>query len=235
MSQIYYITPNDIEDKNILFNFIYENMEVNYYYSDDFSLEFYIKLARAGFICVSHTQDNTQFLLPEMQFEYAVLDFQNLHISKKVQKLLKTPHLYKFSINQDLEGVLNGISKSHHDNWIENEYLKMLKQLKNYDKSDLKFKLISCELVCTETDRLIAGEVGYQIGSTYTSLSGFTSSEKRYNNYGKLQLTLLSQYLKSNNYSFWNLGHPYMQYKLDLGAKILSRKEFLQRWLIAIK
>ncbi|MGB5867556.1 MAG: hypothetical protein WBG69_06770 [Arcobacteraceae bacterium] len=235
MSQIYYITPNDIADKNILFNFIYENMEINYYYSDDFSLDFYIKLARAGFISVSHTQDNTQFLLPEMQFEYAVLDFQNLHISKKVQKLLNTPHLYSFSINQDLDGVLNGISKSHQDNWISNEYLEMLKKLKKYKEEYSNFELLSCELVCKETNRLIAGEVGYKIGSTYTSLSGFTTSEKCYNNYGKLQLTLLSKYLESNNYSFWNLGHPYMQYKLDLGAKILSRKEFLKRWLIAIK
>ena len=234
MSQIYYITQSDIEDQNILFNFVYENMDVNYYYSDNFDLDFYIKLARAGFISVSHTEDDTQFLLPEMQFEYAVLDFENLHISKKVQKLLKNAHLFTFSINENLEGVLEGIRKYHKGNWVEKEYLEMLKMLKNYKTENLNFQLISCELKCTETDRLIAGEIGYKIGSTYTSLSGFTTNEKRYNNYGKLQITLLAQYLESNNYSFWNMGHPYMQYKKDLGAKILTRKQFLQRWLVSI-
>jgi len=44
-------------------------------------------------------------------------------------------------------------------------------------------------------------------------------------------MTLLSQYLEKNQYSFWNMGHPYMQYKIDLGAKILSREEFLIKWL----
>ena len=84
MSQIYYITQEDIEDKDTLLDLIYANEKVNYYFSDNFDCEFYIKLARAGFISVSHIEDNIQYLLPEMQFEYAVLDFENLHISKKV-------------------------------------------------------------------------------------------------------------------------------------------------------
>lgn len=28
----------------------------------------------------------------------------------------------------------------------------------------------------------------------------------------------------------WNLGHPQLQYKVDLGAKIYNRKEFLELW-----
>jgi hypothetical protein len=44
-------------------------------------------------------------------------------------------------------------------------------------------------------------------------------------------MVLLALYLENNNYSFWNLGHPYMQYKFDLGAISFSREEFLKRWL----
>ena len=40
------------------------------------------------------------------------------------------------------------------------------------------------------------------------------------------------KYLEKNNFSFWNLGHPYMQYKFDLGATSFSREEFLKRWLL---
>ena len=64
MSQIPYITKEDIENKDILFEYIYTNEDINYYFSDKFDCEFYILLARAGFISVSHTEDDKQYLLP---------------------------------------------------------------------------------------------------------------------------------------------------------------------------
>ena len=84
-----------------------------------------------------------------------------------------------------------------------------------------------------ENNVLISGEIGYIIGKTYTSLSGFSSDEKCYRNYGTAQLVLLAQYLQANGFSFWNLGQPYMDYKLALGAKIYERKAFLARWFEA--
>ena len=118
---------------------------------------------------------------------------------------------------------------------MEKDYLDLLHKLKIYKHQNIDFELLSCELNCAKTNNLIAGEIGYRIGSTYTSLSGFTTKEKQYNNYGKLQMTLLCQYLEENQFSFWNMGHPYMQYKLDLGATILSREDFLVKWLSKIK
>ena len=231
MSKIYYITPNDIEDKDTLINFVYANTTVSYYYTDNFDEDFYIKLARAGFICVSHSEDNIQYLIPEMQKEYAVMDFKNLHISKKVNKLLKQENLYFFSVSNNIDCVVAGIKKYHPDNWMEKNYLNLLHKLKEYKHENIDFELLSCELTCSQTGTLVAGEIGYRINSTYTSLSGFTTKDKRYNNYGKLQMTLLARYLEKNQYSFWNMGHPYMQYKLDLGAHILNREEFLIKWL----
>ncbi len=83
--------------------------------------------------------------------------------------------------------------------------------------------------------QLVAGEIGYKIGATYTSLSGFSIKDKGFNNYGKLQLVLLAKYLQKNNYQFWNLGHPYMKYKFDLGATLFKREDFLQIWQEAKK
>ncbi len=231
MSQIYFITKENIEDKEILFDFIYPNKELNYYVSDDFSCEFYILLAKAGFISVSHILDDKQYLLPEMQFEYSVLEFQDLHISKKVNKLLKQTSLYNLSINKHFDEVLKNIKDYHEDSWIDKEYLKLLEELRDYKSDNIDFELISCELICKDTQKIVAGEIGYKINSTYTSLSGFALKDKRYNNWGKLQMTLLANYLEENNYSFWNLGHTNMQYKLDLGAKVLSRDDFLKKWI----
>lgn len=231
MSKVYYITPSDIQDKNILLNFIYANTDVSYYYSDIFDEDFYINLARAGFISVSHSEEGKQYLVPEMQKEYAVMDFENLHISKKVNKLLKQKELYSFAVSKNISKIANEIERYHKENWVEKDYLELLHKLKEYKHQYIDFEILCCELVCNKTNDLIAGEIGYRINSTYTSLSGFTTKEKQYNNYGKLQMTLLSQYLKKNNYSFWNMGHPYMQYKLDLGATILKREDFLIKWL----
>ena len=82
-----------------------------------------------------------------------------------------------------------------------------------------------------EKNTIIAGEIGYVIGETYTSLSGFCSSEKACQNYGTAQLVLLAQCLRAKGFKFWNLGHPNMDYKIKLGAKVTPRIEFLKRWL----
>ncbi len=64
------------------------NLKNDYWWSDDFSPLFYIDLAIAGFITVTHEHNGELLLIPEIQREYALLDFKDLHISKKVQKLI---------------------------------------------------------------------------------------------------------------------------------------------------
>jgi hypothetical protein len=93
---------------------------------------------------------------------------------------------------------------------------------------------VSIELYDKNNEKLVSGEIGYMISKTYTSLTGFSSKSKLYNNWGKLQMVLLAFYLEENRFDFWNLGHPYMQYKFDLGAKLYSRDDFLKRWLNSI-
>ncbi len=227
MSEILYIQKSDILDHNILYNYIYPNEEHNYYFSDIFDIDLYIALAKAGFISTSLFEDNIQYLLPEIQFEYAVLEFKNLHISKKVSKLLKKSDDYIFSINNHFEEILYLLESYHTPSWVTKRYLELLKDIKQNENKDDDFKLLSVELYCTKTNKLVAGEIGYKINTTYTSLSGFALKD----NYGKLQMTPLSKYLEENNYSFWNMGHPHMQYKKDIGATILSREDFLNKWL----
>jgi len=227
MQEIYKITPELLQDQEYLHNVIYANMQNNYYWSDEWSEDFYVELAKAGFIATSYDTLEGLVLLPEMQFDYAIIEFQNLHISKKVKRLLKRDD-YTFLFNSHFDEVIQHIEAQHKDNWLKAEYKELMKRL--YKKSYENFRLISVALLSSKSGEIIAGEIGYIIGKTYTSLSGFSSREKEYANYGTLQLVLLGKYLQEQGFSFWNLGHPHMPYKKRLGVKILSREKFLPLW-----
>ena len=116
-SVVYYLSLDDIKDENILFNYIYANEKSNFYISDDLSEEFYINQAFCGFIATSVKLENKFYLVPEMQFEYAILDFENLHISKKVKKLLDKND-FIFTINKNLDEVVKNIQYHHKTNWL---------------------------------------------------------------------------------------------------------------------
>lgn len=204
-------------------------MEENYYWSNDFSNEFYIKAAQSGFIVTSMYKNKEFLLLPEIQFDYAIMDFENIKIPKRVSKLIKEEN-YTFTINKKFNEVLESIKKHHKDSWMKEEYIIILKNIKKNNHLYKNFELISVELNDKVTGMLIAGEIGYKSNNVYTSLSGFMKRNKEYNNWGKLQLILLNSYLKKNGYNFWNLGHPQLQYKIDLGSKVYNRKDFLIRW-----
>lgn len=195
---LYLIDKNDIKEKNTLIN-IYSNTNVNYYLSDDFSKEFYILLAKTGFISTSIFIDNLFYLLPEIQFEYAILDFDNLHINKRVKKLINQNN-FEFLINKDINKILEKLDDYHKDNWLTNKYKDLIVDL--YKNPDNNFSILSIELYDKNSKELIAGEIGYKINSTYTSLSGFSSKDENYKNWGKLQMVLLALYLEKNNFSF---------------------------------
>ena len=223
---IHHLSYDDLTDQQTLHKFIYPDMFKNYYWSDDFSAEYYIAKAKAGFIAVTDYYEEEELLLPEIQFRYALLDFANLHISTKVKKLLQKRDL-QLEVSQNLDEVVEGINTLHQYNWLTPKYLGTLKASQGVDEN---FKVISA--LIREEGEVGAGEIGYMIGKTYTSLSGFSKREKEYRNYGTAQLVLLALYLKENGFAFWNLGQSYMPYKLMLGAKIFEREDFLKRWYV---
>lgn len=162
-----------------------------------------------------------------MQFEYALLDFKELHVSKKVQTLLDK-QAFTLRKNKHFEEVIEQINGYHKDSWLLPKYTQTLKAL--YTTPSSNFELCSFELIENKSNQLIAGELGYVIGKTYTSLTGFFKKEPQYNNCGKLQLVMLAHYLEKQGFDFWNLGHACMAYKIDLGAKVYQREAFLKRW-----
>jgi Leu/Phe-tRNA-protein transferase len=225
--QIPYITLEDVNSQATLEQSIYSNLRVNYYWSDDFSLQMYIALAQAGFISVSYDYEDRLLLLPEIQTHYAVLDYENLRIGKRVAKLLRSAR-FRLAFNTRFDEVLSSIQNAYEDCWMKGEYAQLMRTLSQntYDN----FELFSTELYNEDSGELVAGEIGYITHNVYTSLSGFHATEKCYNNWGTLQLVVLAQHLEEQRIRFWNLGHPHMKYKVDLGAKILDRADFLMKW-----
>ncbi len=77
--------------------------------------------------------------------------------------------------------------------------------------------------VWNQEGSLVAGELGYSVGSIYTSLTGFCKQS----NAGSVQLLTLGRLLSQNGFTLWDLGMD-MEYKRDLGSKLMPRSEYVQ-------
>lgn len=222
---------------------IARNNVLEYFYSDDWSPDFYRTQAKLGFIAITQKRCNKLQLLPELQSAYALLDWENLVIAKKVHKILNSRRMkeenIRLKINSDPEVVLKNLSSTWGEtSWLKPRYEQLIRKLASLDEKekDSNFRIWGVTLTVDDDQKPIAGELGYSIGKTYTSLTGFFKRNlKEHNNFGKLQMVMLAHILKDAGILFWNLGHPYMKYKTDLGAKIVPRLEFLKRWDEAVK
>ena len=83
-------------------------------------------------------------------------------------------------------------------------------------------KLYSIEIWNEESGDLVGGELGYTVGTIYTSLTGFSCE----NSAGSVQLACLGKLLIKNGYEMWDLGMS-LDYKITLGAKNIDRMDFL--------
>ena len=204
------------------------------YWSMDWSADLYLALVRAGFITTAcDLGRNIRLLIPEIQKAYAVLDWENLHVSRSLRRWMRSEGCrdqgYELVVGYDLPEVIQGVRRCHGEaSWLIEPYGKLLEELQTSGGPD--FEVMAIGLVDRER-QLIAGEIGYRYGSSYTSLTGFSDCSRR--NTGKLQLFKLAEYLRDAGFAFWNLGHPHMPYKTELGARIVGRAEFLKRWWTA--
>mmetsp|Transcript_40110 Transcript_40110/g.56507 ORF Transcript_40110/g.56507 Transcript_40110/m.56507 type:complete len:146 (+) Transcript_40110:464-901(+) len=69
---------------------------------------------------------------------------------------------------------------------------------------------------------MVGGELGYTVGTIYTSLTGFSNET----NAGSVQLAALGKLLCQNGFTMWDLGMD-MDYKQDLGTHLMPRSEYV--------
>jgi hypothetical protein len=70
---------------------------------------------------------------------------------------------------------------------------------------------------------LVSGEIGHSVGGIYTSLTGFSNQD----NAGSVQLLALGKLLMQCGFEYWDLGME-MEYKIRLGAELMSRTDFVR-------
>lgn len=216
------------------------DLDHDLYWSRDWSPDYYIAQARSGCIATACVHQGQDLLLPELQTAYAVLDWPALRLDPPVRKLIASRYLaeedFHLEIAADPAAVaatVAAIQTCHAPQcWLSPAYADLLQACVR--RQDHGFRLLSVTLRHGDGSAL-AGEIGYLVGGVYTSLSGYLQrSDPRHRNMGKVQLVWLARVLQQAGCAFWNLGHPWMDYKKALGAVVLDRSPFIQRWQAAI-
>jgi len=170
----------------------------------------------------NHDKRLTYIPLINIWKKQTVLFFDNIHISNSINRIKKK---YVLKVNYNFINVINNIRKYHGRVWITTPLKKTLIQL---NKNKYKAKSVSFELY--KEGELIAGEIGIKTGNIYTSYTGFHTEPSS----GSVQIALMLEYLKTNNYDFCNLGTDNSEknnaYKIKFGAEYIDRADFIKLW-----
>ena len=209
-----------IDDKDSIENIpdILKKTDQEFCVALEFSPEFVNKICYEGCLPMADMlTDNIELLLIKLHANRCILSFDNLHIPKNISRYCKG---LEFSIDSDFTSIIENIKKHHYSNcWLHPKLIECFSGL--FKQNQFKTRIHTIEV--WDNNLLVAGEIGYSVGSIYTSLSGFYTK----NGAGKVQLIALSKFLQANNFSFWDMGMG-MRYKFELGALPILRKDFLK-------
>lgn len=189
----------------------------------DFDPWFIAELMAAGFLvmsCETGEPDaaiDKKFILdPRHHLIRSCLFFPELHIKKSIAHLLP---LYEICFNRDFDFIFDRCITAHGEDWLTPPLVSIIRVIRN--SPGMPVKPVSFALY--REGKLVAGEIGIVSGKVYTSYTGYYDED----NAGTIQMIKSSQYLEKNGYAFWDLGMP-LDYKLTLGARDISRGEFLE-------
>jgi Leu/Phe-tRNA-protein transferase len=188
----------------------------------DFDPAFIARLMAAGFLVMSMTlpgekpgEPDMTILLPKHHLLRSCLFFPELHIKKSIRPRLSR---YDLRFDADFDLILDKCLKTHGADWLTAPLVKAIRDMRT-DPS-LPVRPVSFGLYRGEA--LVAGEFGIVAGKVYTSYSGYTEESGA----GTAQMIFAAQYLEKNGFAFWDLGMP-LDYKLTLGAREISREDFM--------
>jgi Leu/Phe-tRNA-protein transferase len=222
----------------------------------DFSPPFIARLMAAGFLVMSIVPEDGPpddvVLLPEMHLERSVLFFKDLHESRTVKRLVPRYELRVDGLGPEtkpglkpgaerdgrflFDTILERCARVHGEGWLTPALRRGFHALRKAQSPGKDGRplfspapsMVSFGLF--REGRLVAGEFGVAVGRVYTSYSGYRDE----NSAGTVQLILTGRLLRDRGFAFWDLGMV-LPYKEGLGARTLSRREFLERFLGAQK
>ncbi|CAI5740871.1 unnamed protein product [Peronospora destructor] len=207
--------------------FVFHSQD-DFYVSRHFDPLLLCHLMYEGFLPIASEFQDQCLLLPKLHRQRCVLLFKRdepEHVPKSVRKRGKK---FTFVLNRDFDRVVTGCHEKHGIPWLYPPIVNSFKTLFKAGNEGvelypgIKVRFFTVELYDVATDSLVAGELGYTVGSVYTSLTGFS----RANGAGTVQLHALSKFLYLTGFKMWDLGMS-MSYKMSLGAKDFERDVFL--------
>ena len=175
-------------------------------------------------------------LLPKLHEHRCVISLPgDLHVSKSVRKKSRK---FAVTINKAFDEVVEGCRAQHGSHcWLYPPLVDAFKSIMSAEKVDAVImedgrrptnrtcpvRLYSLEVWNESTGELAGGELGYTVGSIYTSLTGFAAEDSA----GSVQLAALGRLLCRIGFSLWDLGME-MEYKKGLGSHLMPRKVFVE-------
>ena len=160
-----------------------------------------------------------------------------LHVSKSVRKKSKR---FTLTVNQRFDEVVQGCRDQHGSHcWLYPPLVQAFREIFQAGAMDAaamdpitgrplsgrswKVRLYTIEVWNVATGALAGGEIGYTVGSIYTSLTGFTKEDSA----GSVQLAALGRLLSERGFHLWDLGMD-MEYKQGIGARAMPRDTFVR-------
>jgi Leu/Phe-tRNA-protein transferase len=195
----------------------------------DFDIDFIDRLMAAGFLVMSEVlsggspeEPDLTVLLPKHHLIRSCLFFPDLHIKKSIRSKLSR---YELRFNPDFDLILDKCIGTHGSGWLTDPLATVFRLMK---KQEARLSVRPVSFGLYREGELKAGEFGIAAGKVYTSYSGYYDEDDA----GTVQMILTARYLESAGYAFWDLGMP-LDYKLTLGAREISREEFMERFRAA--
>jgi len=187
-------------------------------------------------------------LLPKLHMRRCILEFANLHVGKSTRKRAGN---FSLSVNTAFDRVVSGCIAQHGEDWLHPPMRSVLTTL--FGRARARAVAPAAALGVAEgagatpgggpphtamasfelwdaSGELVAGEIGCVNGQCYTSFSGFHSPAA--SGSGTVQLVLTARVLQRARFAFWDLGQEF-EYKTQLGASVLGRAQFLERFRAA--
>ncbi|MCX7024954.1 MAG: hypothetical protein NT080_10080 [Spirochaetes bacterium] len=192
--------------------------------SASFDPDFVDSLCASGFIpmATEGPDDGRDLLLPKLHDFRAVVDPREVRVTRTARRESR-----RYTLVRDgcFRHVLETCATMHGDGWLRPALRECLVFL-HETASARRSRLVSFELY--EGADLAAGEIGAFVGSCYTSFTGFRLRSGA----GTVQLAATGRWLEAAGAGLWDLGMP-MDYKLALGACVVSRRDFITRFRTA--
>jgi len=180
-----------------------------------------------GFLPMGMGIHGDQVLL-KLHRKRCTLEPGSVHVGRKSRKYAPR---YRLSVDEAFHDVVRMTQEhtfTHHpgDNWLSTELAEMYAAVGRLPKAArMGVTFHSVELWHRASGKLVAGEIGYTVGSIYSSATGF-ALKRDFRGVGTLQLQALGRWLLRCGFKIWDMGME-LEYKIDLGGRLQPRESWV--------